>query len=159
MLSNPMGACALRISRLRADGTPDYQNPNGAFVLCGGISTFEHDFEIQKGQDIYREDACGNPCVVRKYPDKVKRTTFTLTLCKDDYRLAEILGTATAISSGGAVVGKAVLAASGCDTPSTPHGVALELWSEQWDCSAPAATPYVRAVLGRAYLTPSGFTR
>lgn len=159
MLSSPMGVCALRISRLRANGTPDYQNTKGGFVLCGGISTFAHDFEIEKGPDIYREDACGNACIVRKYPDRVKRATFTLTLCKDDYRIAEILGTADAISSGGTVVGKAVMAAAGCAAPANPNGVAIELWSELWDCDAQAAVPYMRSVLGRAYLTPKGYTK
>lgn len=159
--SSIIGANAVRISRLDADGTPDFDNPIGAFALCGGISTFEHDYEIEEGADIFTEDAGGNACVIRKRQDRVKRVTFTLTMCKSDYRLDEILGVATSVieTPGLNVVGRVVHAAQGCGTVDAGNGVAIELWSEQWDCDVAAAAPYMRSVIPRAYLRPAGYTR
>jgi hypothetical protein len=155
-----IGAVAVRVARLTANGTPDYNNPQGGFLLCGGISTFEHDFQIQAGKDIFEEDAAGNACVVRKKFDRTKFTTFKLTMCRTDYRLAEILGTSTAVTLSGTTVGHAVKVLTGCGTQVAPFGVSLELWSEQWDCDAPMVNqPYQRAILPRCYLTPKGYKR
>lgn len=159
MLSSIIGACAVRISRLTADGTPDYANANGSVLLVGGISSFAHDFDIETGDDLVEKDACGNLVVVRKYPDRVKRATFTLTLAKKDYRIDEILGVASLIESGGDAVGMAVQAAAGCEPGSQGNGVVIELWSEQFDCADFADSPYQRAVLPRAFLVPAGFSR
>lgn len=160
--STIIGANAVRVSRLQADGTPDFNNAIGALAFCGGISTFEHDFEIEAGADLFERDAAGNACVIRKRADDVKRVTFTLTMCRSDYRLDEILGVATSViqTPGLNVVGRAFQAAQGCGTPVVRNGVAIELWSEQWDCNtALAAAPYMRTVIPRAFLTPAGFTR
>lgn len=159
MAKSIIGACAIRVSRLDADGTPDFDNPTGAFALCGGITKFEHDFDTEKGKEIFEEDACGNACVIRKRPDRTKRATFKLTLCKPDYRFDEILGVAVALTSAGDVVGKAVQAAQGCGGVTFGNGVALELWSEGWDCDSAADPAYVRAVLPQCFFTPNGYTR
>lgn len=158
--SSIIGVNAIRIARLTSNGTPDYNNTLGGFILCGGISTFEHDFEIEDGADMFEEDAAGNACVVRKKFDRTKRATFTLTMCRSDYRLNEILGLSTSVVIGQAVVGHAVKTSTGCGTTTTPNGVSLELWSEQWDCDVPLANqPYQRTILPRCYLSPAGFTR
>jgi hypothetical protein len=155
-----IGVQALRVGRLTADGTPDFNNPVGGFMLRGGVSPFEHDFEVEEGADIFEEDAAGNACVVRKKFDRVKRATFTLTVCRKDYRLDEILAGADAVTLGGTTVGQAVLTSAGCGTGVQPKGVSLELWSEQWDCDVPLVNqPYQRVILPRCFLTPSGFTR
>jgi len=155
-----IGAAAVRIAKLTSTGAPDFSNPLGGFLMCGGISTFEHDFEVEDGADIFEEDAMGNACVVRKKPDRTKRATFTLTMCRSDYRMNEILGISTAVTSGQTVVGHAVRTNAGCGTATTPNGVSLELWSEQWDCDVPLAnSTYQRVILPRCYLTPAGFTR
>lgn len=160
MLSSIIGACAVRISRLTSDGTPDYDNANGSVLLVGGISSFEHDFDIEEGDDLVEKDACGNLVVVRKYPDRVKRATFTLTLAKKDYRIDEILGVAQLVEDAGDPVGMAVQAAAGCEPGSQGNGVVIELWSEQFDCADFVAdAPYQRAVLPRAFLVPAGFSR
>jgi hypothetical protein len=159
-LSSIIGVHAVRIARLDADGSPDYGNPVGAFVLCGGISTFQHDYEKDTGTDLYVKDAAGNACIVRKKQDKVKRATFTLTLCRSDYRIDEILGLADAVMDGSDVVGRTMNAAEGCGAGSGFNGVSIELWSEQWDCDVPLdGAPYMRTILPRCYLSPSGFTR
>jgi hypothetical protein len=158
--SSIIGVQAIRIGRLAADGTPAFNNATGGFMLCGGVSTFEHDFEVASGADIFEEDAAGNACVVRKKKDRTKYATFTLTLCRSDYRLNEILGVSNAVTLDGTVVGHSVKTNAGCGTPDTFYGVSIELWSEQWDCNVPLANqPYMRAILPRAYLTPKGFTR
>lgn len=153
-----IGACAVRISRLDADGTPDYDNPNGAFAFCGGISKFEHDFEIESGDDVYERDACGKAVVIRKYPDVVKFTSFTLTMAKVDPRINEILGISTLLEDGGDPVGHAVLAGGGCEESVVSH-VCVELWSELWDCDAPNDPPYQRAILPMCTMNPKGYTR
>lgn len=155
-----IGAVAIRIARLAASGAPDFSNPTGGFMLCGGISTFEHNFEVETGADIFVRDAGGNACVVRRRPDATKYATFTLTMCRNDYRLSEILGISNAVTLSGAVVGHTVKTSVGCGSVAAPNGVSIELWSEQWDCDVPLANqPYQRAILPRCYLVPSGFTR
>lgn len=158
--SSIIGAFAVRVARLTSDGTPDFDNPTGGFMLCGGISTFQHDFETDTGEDIFEKDARGQACVIKKQEDLTKRVTFTLTMCKSDYRLDEILEVAAAVEDGGEVVGRTFHPAAGCGSEGGKNGVSLELWSEQWDCDAPlAGAPYMRTVLPRAYLVPAGFTR
>ena len=158
-----VGVNAVRVSRLLADGTPDYSNPVGAFLVCGGVSTFEHDFETEEGSSIFERDAAGNACANRKRTDDIKYTTFTLTMCRDDPRLTEILlaGDAALLTDlGNYPTGRGIRPASGCGTATTKVGVLIELWSELLDCDAPAEPyPYLRAVLPRAYLTPAGYTR
>ncbi len=158
-----IGARAVRISRLTEDGTPDYGNAVGAFVMRGGISTFEHNFEVEEGSNIFDRDASGNACVIRKREDTVKWTTFTLTLCRDDPRLTEIIlhGGATLLTDANDYpMGRAIVSGAGCGDAVASNGVLIELWSDLWDCDAPKADyPYQRAVLPRAFLTPQGYTR
>lgn len=158
-----IGVNAVRVSRASADGTPDAGNPVGAFLVCGGVSKLEHDFETEKGSSIFARDASGNPCVNRKRPDDVKYTTFTLTMCRNDPRLGEILlaGGATLLTDlGNYPFGYGVEPSSGCGSAVTRSPVIIELWSEQFDCDAPADPyPYQRIVLPMSYLTPKGFTR
>lgn len=158
--SSIIGVMAVRVAKLTSNGTPDFNNPLGGFQMCGGISSFEHSFEVEDGADIFEEDAAGNACVVRKKFDRVKRCSFTLTLCRNDYRFNEIFGIGSNVTSGQTVIGSAVSSSAGCGTATTPNGVSIELWSEQWDCDVPKTDqPYQRVLLPRCYLTPQGFTR
>lgn len=157
--SSIMGCCAVRVSRLNADGSIFYNNPKGQFTLVGGISKLSYDFEVEKGADIFEFDACGQPVVVRKRPDIVKRVTFTLTLAKQDYRFDEIVGVSQNLLTSTTVTGRALLAAQGCSGVAQPNGVGVELWSEQWDCDSPASFPYMRSIMPRAYFTPKGHDR
>lgn len=153
-----LSVLAVRVARLDADGTPDFDNPEGGFMLCGGISTFQFDFEKETGADIFEKDASGAACVIRKRQDLVKRVTFTLTLCKDDYRLSEILGVSTVVTDGDEIVGRVYHTGAGCTNPDVNSGCTIELWHERWDCDVPADTPYMRTILPRAFLTPTGWT-
>lgn len=159
--SSIIGALAVRISRLGADGTPSFNNPTGGFLLCGGISKFEHGFDINNGQDIFEKDAAGNACVVWRQPDLTKNANFKLTMCRTDYRLNEILGISDAITDGGTnIIGHAVKSNAGCGGVAAPTPVSLEIWSHQWDCNVPLGNaPYQRAILPQCTLAPAGFAR
>jgi hypothetical protein len=158
-----IGANAVRITRLRDDGKPDWGNSVGAFLVCGGISTFEHNFEVEEGSSIFQRDAAGNLCVNRKRQDDVKYTTFSLTMCRDDPRLTEIIlhGGATLLEDeAGYPMGRGIIAGASCGETTSSNGVVIELWSELYDCDVPKTDwPFLRTVLPRAYLTPQGYTR
>lgn len=154
-----MSALAVRLSKLTTTGAPDFNTALGAFALCAGLSSFQFDHEIAEGQEFYEVDGGGNPCVSRKRPDIVKRTTFTLTLCTRDHRVDEIMGVGSPVGPAPAPTGKVVNVTQGCGGVTTPNGFALELWSERWDCNAADEDPYIRSVLGRAYAVPAGFTK
>lgn len=157
--SSVIGCQAIRVARLGATGAPDYNNSTGGFMLCSGISTFAWDWVKNEGEDLYVLDAAGNPCVIRKKDDSAKRVTFTLTMCRSDYRLDEIFDIADAVLDGSNVVGRAFTVGQGCGTSTTRHGVTLELWSEQWDCDdALASAPYMRKVLPKCFIMPAGST-
>jgi len=158
--STIIGASAVRVTRCRTDGTPDYGNAVGSFLLCGGISKFEHEFTIEEGKDLYTEDAAGYACVNFKRQNRVKHMTFTLTMCRSDYRLDEIMGVATLLQEGGNVnKGRTITATAACGAVQK-NGVVIELWSEQIDCDVPmVGAPYMRTVVHRAYPVPKGFTR
>lgn len=159
--SSEIGAVAVRVALLDADGTPDFNNPVGGFVLCGGISSLEYDYEVQEGAEVYQEDAGGNSCVNFKRDDRIKRVTFTLTLCRSDVRAeAMMLGNlASVVTAGPNAIGIVHKAGTGCGTPTPRNGVSIELWNERIDCNEPDADyPYNRYVLPRAYLRPGAAT-
>jgi hypothetical protein len=158
-----IGVNAVRVSRLNADGSPDSGNPVGAFLVVGGVSKLEHDFETEKGSSIFERDAAGNACVNRKREDDIKYTTFKLTMCRDDPRLSEILlpNQATLLTDANNYpTGRGLSPTASCGVAARSNGVMIELWSELFDCDVPAEPdPYQRVVLPRAYLTAAGFTR
>lgn len=156
-----IGVSAIRFSRLTADGTPDFLNGQGAFALCSGISKFEHDFDIQEGKEIYEEDAAGNACVNIKRFNRTKRATGTITLCKRHHAIPEILGVASGILNGDdELIGHGVEAAQGCGAVATPNGVAVEMWSENYDCDElDDEAPYIKSILKRAFFTPKGYVK
>lgn len=159
--STDIGAAAWRISRLNAiTGAPDFDNPVGAFAVCGGVSKLTHDFEIEEGDKIFAKDSTGNACVNIVRDDIEKWVNFEITLCKDDYRVWEILGLADLFAGPGpdpAGVGVGFTMAAGC-APVTKARVALELWVEQYDCDALVATyPYKRYVFTRCVMSPQGY--
>lgn len=154
-----IGAIAVRLTKCGPTGAPLFNNARGAFALCHGLSSFQFDHDIQDGQELYEEDGNGDPCVVRKRPSRVKRTTWTLTLCTRDHRVDEIMGVADAVGPAPAPTGKVVNVAQGCGGVADPDGFIIELWSERWDCNAADDDPYLRSILGRNYAVPSGYTK
>jgi hypothetical protein len=160
-MESSVGANAFRVSRLTADGTPDFGNDVGAFMVCGGITTVEFDFEIETGSSIFQKDASGNVCVNRKRRDDVKFTTFTITLCRDDWRLTEIIledGARLLTDENDYPKGRGILGTRGCGEATSGNGVLIELWSELVDCATSADPyPFARKVFPKAFLTPKGY--
>lgn len=161
MRTSEIGACAWRISRAERNGTPDYDNPVGGLCIAGGITAVTHDFEIEDGDQIFTKDACGAGCVNVVRDDIEKWVNFEITICKDDYRIWEILGLASAFTdpSGapGNVVGRGHTMAAGC-TVVTRARVILELWAENYDCDELDETaPYHRHIFTKCVLTPRGY--
>lgn len=159
--SSEIGGVAVRVAKLAADGTPDFNNPLGGFVLCGGISSLDYDFDVQEGDEIYTPDASGNSCVNIKRDDRIKRITFTLTLCRTDVRMENIMlgALSSLVTAGQNNIGLVYKAGTGCGTPVIRNGVSIELWNERWDCNVPDAQyPYNRYVIPRAYVRPGSGT-
>ena len=152
------GLCALRVARNVADGTPDYGNPKGALMLCGGIQRFVYDFDTQAGKATLDEDACGTIVVNRRRDDQVLRVNWTLTLLRSVLEFDDVVGAAQLVTSGGNVIGSIVNAASGC-APQVQPSFSMELWSEQVDCSDLADPPYRLNLMGKCKLTPKGHTK
>lgn len=155
-MESQFGACAVRLSRQAADGTPAYGNTSGALCIAGGVNKFSHGFEIESGDEIVEKDACGNPVVVFKLDDKTKWATFELTLAKSDDRLPELLGLGQLLGPTNAPVGHTIDAAGGCD-PALQSSITLELWRQRKDCQTAMDPPLKRVVLPGCKLTPQGF--
>jgi len=162
-MESVVGINAFRVSRLTTDGTPDFGNDVGAFLVCGGITTLEHGFETETGSSIFQRDGAGNICVNRRRRDDVKFTTFTITLCRNDSGLTEILledGARLLTDENDYPKGVGILGTRGCGEAQTGNGVMIEAWSELVDCSAAADPyPYVRSVFPRAFLVPQGYRK
>lgn len=155
-MESQFGACAVRISRLLTNGTPDYNNATGALCISSGINKFKHDFEIEKGKEIFEVDACGTPYVTFKLDDINKWATFELTLGRTDDRLTDILGLGTRLGPSNAPYGFTVDAGAGCQ-PGAQRAVCIEMWRQRRQCGVAMNPPYKRVVLPFCKLTPQGF--
>lgn len=155
-MESQFGACAVRISRLKADGTPDYGNAKGALCIVGGVNKFKHDFAVEKGKEIYDTDACGNPVVILKLDDKTKWATFDLTLAKEDDRLPELTGLGQVLGNPANPSGHTIDAAAGC-SPTSQARVCIELWRQRINCASAMTPPFKRVVLPSCVLSPQGF--
>ncbi len=153
-----IGACAWRISREVANGTPDFNNAKGSLCVSGGITKVTHGFEVEAGQKIFMRDSCGNPMVNVVQNDIEKWVNGEITLCKDDYRIWEILGlTSNIVQAGGNVIGRAHQMAAACGVTAR-NPVSLELWVPQYDCDQLDSTyPYQRWIFTKAIFTSQGF--
>lgn len=155
--TSKIGARAVRVSRLIADGTPDYENPEGALCMLGGLSTLEYSWEVEDPEEIFERDAGGDPCVNFRGDPTVKFVSGTLTFCKDDDRLHEILG-GELLTVLGEPAGYGVRPAEGC-APSVRPQVAVELWRPNINCDQlDPDEPYKRFVLTRAKFRPAAET-
>lgn len=141
-------ACAIRVARLEADGSPDPGASN--LYTSDALVTLTVTPEIEEGDEFIVKNACGSACVNFKDCDRYKRFTLSMEICTPDPELHEILAGGTVLTSG-AAVGYAVpaLGASDC-----PNGFSLELWTKRIDSSGAqdADFPWARWVLPRAYL-------
>lgn len=158
----PLGICAVRISRLNADGSVVALAgaSTGAVSVRGNIAQLDWKGVYVTGDDIAELDGCGNLAVVRKYQDKLKRFDVTLNFLVQSHELREISYDATLLSDGGNVDGHADLIATACGTGvAQKHGVCVEAWAENWKCNQPDPVyPYQRIVFSRCFFNPSDGT-
>lgn len=153
---SPLSICAIRATRLNANGSPVGGNTVGAVTLVGGIGSLKWTAQYVTGDDIAELDGCGNLAVVRKYQDRLKRFDVELDFLVQSHELREIIYDATLLTSGGNVVGHADLVDTACSAAAAKNGVCIEAWSENWECNqADAAFPYQRVVFARGFFTPS----
>lgn len=152
---NKLSICAVRITRLNADGSPVGGNTTGAVSLVGGIGSLKWTSQYVTGDDIAELDGCGGLAVVRKYEDRLKRVDVEIDFLVQSYELREIAYDAELITVGGVVRGAADLVETSCGTQSVKNGVIVEAWGENWVCNqADADFPYDREVFPRVFFTP-----
>lgn len=147
-------ACAIRVSRLEANGRTD-AGANNLYV-SDALVTWDVSVELTEGDEFEVKNACGATCVTYKDCDRIKRITITGELCTPDPQLHELM-MGGAVLTDGAAVGYAFpeLNASDC-----PNGVSVELWTKQIDSTGAqdADFPYAWWAFPRVYLTPSNRT-
>lgn len=141
-------ACAMRVTRLEADGTPDVGASN--MYVTAGLITLTATPVWQDGAEMTVANACGDLCLDYQENSRLRRLDVELNICAPDPELSELLSGGTVLTSAGAI---------GYAYPSlledpNPNGVSLELWSKRIDeDGAPDATfPYMWWVLPRVWL-------
>lgn len=147
-------ACAIVVTRLEADGSPD-AGANNRYI-SDALTQLVTTPVLSEGDEFEVKNACGAVCVNFKDCDKLKRLDLTLGLCYPDPELLEILAGGTVLTSG-AAVGYAYpeIGAASC-----PNGVSVELWVKRVDSAGAldATFPYERYVIPRAYFFHGGRT-
>ena len=140
-------ACALRVTRLAADGSPIQGADN--LYTTDSLTVLTVEPEITEGDEFEVKNACGAVCVNFKDCDRLKRLNLTLGLCIPDPELQELLVGGAVLTSGEAV-GYAFpeIGAAAC-----PDGVSIEVWAKRITASGAldATFPYERYVLPRTY--------
>jgi hypothetical protein len=154
-----MSICAVRGSRLVANGTPDYGNASGSFC-AEGVGTLTYSFDVVTGTDVAELDGCGQLAVVRKYPDRLRRVNITaLEFLTQNPRIPELFTESTGITAFGDVIGYITSADMNCTGAAAKNGIVLEAWSEQFQCADfHPDWPYVRTVFPKVFLRLSGKT-
>lgn len=123
----PVDICALRLSRLEANGVPAPGANN--VIVSTDITQIAFTFEVEAGQRTTQRTGCGDICFTRETPDKVLGSNATLDLCRTDAELMELATGATLLTESGESIGWALPSPDA--TP--PFGVGLETWSLAWD--------------------------
>lgn len=129
--------CALRATRLAADGTP----LSGAGVTNGYVAKAPIMVKLtpdnQTGSELTVETGCGTLGGYYKAPDQLKKYNLSFELTDLDAELIELLTDEPIVSAGGQTVGKTAKRVAACDA-SARHGVAVEFWTKKWDsCTIP----------------------
>lgn len=147
------GACAMRLSRINADGTYD-TSATGGFMRCGGIISVAQADVTRAGDDKEQADSCGNLCAVRKYEDRYKRTDLTIELCGREREIEEMVGGVSFIVVTADNVGVVRYGDNLCSTAVAKTRTFLELWVEAYECDGPRAdAPWIRKVFPWTKLT------
>lgn len=148
--------CAIRFSRLEANGVPDPGANN--LLVSTDLVQIAYTFETEAGQRTTQRNGCGGICFTRETPDKVLGSNLTIDVCATDPEMVEIIGAGDLLVDTGESIG---WAAKGTESPQGP-GVGVETWSLAWDGDEQMIHPltgqaaYLRRVWPRLRFAPSG---
>lgn len=130
---------ALRASLLNADGTRICPNTDGSAFMVGGFTEITVTRVVDTGQTDTLRDANGAVCNTDTSPDIVTGIRGSLTLCKLDFQLIELLTGAILFDDGAGTATGFEEAAPG-NTPPTSE---FHWWSKAWDGAGQALSPYL----------------
>jgi hypothetical protein len=119
--------CAIRFSRLEANGVPDPGANN--LVVSTDLTQIAYTFEVEAGTRTTQRTGCGNICFTRETPDKVLGSNLTVDLCFTDAELMELATGATLLTQSGESIGWGLPSADAAPT----NGVGVETWSLAWN--------------------------
>lgn len=123
--------CHLRILRLDDDGTL-FSSAESRYEY-GAPATFSYTATSPERERFEQIDGCGNQCALYIGPPKaVDSAELALTVCNDDAEVTELLAGGSVIDTatgGGDTIG--YLAST--DATVNVNGVAVEVWSYQWN--------------------------
>jgi hypothetical protein len=117
--------CAMRVSRLAADGTTPAAASN--MIVTDGLVSLAWEPEILSGEEIQVPNACGKNVVDYKDDDRIRRLNLTMGLAYPDVELLEMIANALLVTATGNSVGFALPL---LNTAIAGNGVALELFSK-----------------------------
>lgn len=126
-------ACALRATRLNADGSIAYGST--AMIITDALISFEVQIQTEKSDSINITSGCGN--IAHSYSEGEKVTGYdgTLKITTPEVEFSEMLTGGTLITLGGVSIGYAAPEIGKVAS----NGVCLEMWSKAWQGSGFAA--------------------
>jgi hypothetical protein len=129
----PYGLCAIRVTRLDADGNADNDNVVSRHPVTVGFNP-----NIDQGTDITARDGCG--CNTASIKGRPVFNWFEFTFGKDvlEPAMEAMMTGDTPITAGGLVVG--INGASALDCDDEPTFVAFEFWAKHYVGSSQDAT-------------------
>lgn len=120
-------ACAIRVVRLAADGSP-VAGPNN-MVVSDALVSLTATPVYTDGDEIELKNACGTAVVSAVGDDTFRRIDVALEIARPDPQLAELLSTGTVLSPPTGPKGFAYPAPG----PVVDNGVSIELWAKRID--------------------------
>lgn len=128
---------AVRASRLNADGSRICPNTDGSAFMTSGVISFTSNATVDAGATDVQRDGDGNICSTLTNPDVVTGRRGTLTICKLDFQLIEILTGSQPAEDGSFFIG-----VEDPDPDDTPPLVEFHWWAKAWSGGGQAASPY-----------------
>lgn len=152
--ASSIAGSAIRVSRLRADGTIA-TGATASYKLESFISvSFTPEYE--EGDEITQKDANGAVCVSFKQPDTLKRVSIEIAICNPDPEFTEITSGGLLLEDSG-TTDSVGWAAPEVGVDANPNGVAVEVWSKAVQAGKiAAANPYWHWVFPYVKVRPSG---
>lgn len=140
-------ACAMRVAALEIDGVPLPGATN--LYVTDAFAKLEAAAVKTKGADIEILNACGQPSILFKDRDRLKRYDLTLEMINTDPEFENMLTGGELFTSGGFTIGGSVPKVGAIEAP---WGVSLEVWSKHIvGGDIDGIWPYIRWVLPRSY--------